>query len=83
MTSFLLGHNSCFLSSLENAKFDTLIVAFLQLTVYQVRQLSGCLIRVPRNFYEDIWYILKKTPGGIYFNDQHLPQEPTLSKMSR
>jgi phosphorylase kinase alpha/beta subunit len=51
--------------------------------VYQVRQLSGCLIRVPNNFYEDIWNILKKTPGGIYMNDQHLPQEPTLSKMSR
>lgn len=53
------------------------------LSVYQVRQLSGCLIIVPENFYADIWLILTKTQGGIYIQDQHLPQEPTISKMTR
>ncbi len=54
-----------------------------KLSVYDVRQLSGCLLRVPVNFYSDIWHILKKTKGGIYMMDRHLPQEPTCSKMTR
>jgi hypothetical protein len=54
-----------------------------RLSVHDVRQLSGCLIRVPNNFYSDIWGILKKTRGGIFVKDLHLPREPTISNMAR
>jgi len=63
--------------------FPIFYFRFFKLTIFQVRQLSGCLIRVPPNFYEDLWYILKKAPKGVYIGDFHLPQEPTISKMSR
>jgi hypothetical protein len=36
-------------------KIESIFRFLFQLSVYQVRQLSGCLIRVPQNFYEDIW----------------------------
>ena len=53
------------------------------LNVYNVRKISGCLLRVPDNFYVDIWHILAKTKGGIYVLNHHLPQQPTISKMTR
>ena len=53
------------------------------LNVYNVRKISGCLLRVPDNFYVDIWHILARTKGGIYVLDHHLPQQPTISKMTR
>jgi phosphorylase kinase alpha/beta subunit len=43
-------------------------------TVYQKRQLDGALNRVPINFYEQVWYILNKSPYGIKVYDYHLPQ---------
>jgi len=54
-----------------------------KLSVYDVRKINGCLMRVPDNFYVDIWHILAKTKGGIYIQDCHLPQQPTISKMTR
>merc|ERR1719270_555752 len=52
------------------------------LTVYDVRKLSGCLLRVPQNFYTTIWHILTKVKGGIQIKDQHMPQEPTITHMA-
>lgn len=51
-------------------------------TIYQKRQLDGSLNRVPCNFYEQVWYILNKSPYGIKIYDYHLPQQPTLSDMT-
>lgn len=42
--------------------------------IYQKRQLDGALNRVPLNFYEQLWYILNKSPMGIRIYDYHLPQ---------
>ena len=53
------------------------------LTVYDVRTLSGCLLRVPEHFYTTIWHILTKVKGGIQIKDQHMPQEPTITHMAR
>ena len=53
------------------------------LTVYDVRKLSGCLLRVPEHFYTTIWHILTKVKGGIQIKDQHMPQEPTITHMAR
>lgn len=61
---------------------ETRLSSGKKLSVYDVRQLSGCLVRVPDNFYSNIWHILKKTEGGIHIQDKHLPQEPTCSKMA-
>jgi hypothetical protein len=46
----------------------------------QVRQINGCLNRVPDHFYMDVWRILKRSPGGIRIGQHHLPQEPTLTQ---
>jgi hypothetical protein len=43
-------------------------------TIYEKRQLDGSLNRVPMNFYEQVWYILNKSPLGIKIYDYHLPQ---------
>lgn len=43
-------------------------------TIYQKRQLDGALNRVPSNFYEQVWYILNKSPHGIKIYDYLLPQ---------
>lgn len=43
-------------------------------TIYQKRQLNGALNRVPTNFYEQVWYILNKSPFGIKIYDHHLTQ---------
>lgn len=43
-------------------------------TIYQKRQLDGALNRVPNNFYEQVWFILNKSPLGIKIYDYHLPQ---------
>lgn len=53
-----------------------------KLTVYQKRQIEGCLCRVPNNFYARVWHVLKKTPGGIIVAGKSLPQEPTLKNMT-
>ncbi len=53
-----------------------------QMSVYQVRQINGCLTRVPDKFNADVWLILDKSRRGIHFGGQHLPREPTLSQMT-
>jgi hypothetical protein len=54
----------------------------VRLTVFQRRQIEGCLCRVPPNFYVRVWHVLKKTPGGIQIGTCLLPQEPTLSNLT-
>ncbi len=54
-----------------------------RLTIYQVRQLNGSLHRVPPNFYEDMWHVLCRTPGGIRIGRDFLPQQPTITNMMR
>ncbi|XP_074644676.1 phosphorylase b kinase regulatory subunit beta-like isoform X2 [Tubulanus polymorphus] len=46
------------------------------------RQLDGALNRVPKDFYDKVWLILERTPGGIKVAGYHLPQQPTLSDMT-
>lgn len=40
----------------------------------QRRQLDGALSRVPKDFYERVWEILERTPGGIKVAGYLLPQ---------
>uniref|UniRef100_A0A0P5Q2D6 Phosphorylase b kinase regulatory subunit n=1 Tax=Daphnia magna TaxID=35525 RepID=A0A0P5Q2D6_9CRUS len=54
----------------------------LQLTPYKRRQIEGCLARVPEGFYQKVWNVLKKTPGGILVQGHLIAQEPTLSHMT-
>lgn len=53
------------------------------LTIFQVRQINGCMNRVPDHFYPDVWHILQRTPGGIRLGKHLLPQEPTLTQRTR
>jgi len=43
-------------------------------TPLQRRQLDGALSRVPKDFYERVWEILERTPGGIKVAGYLLPQ---------
>lgn len=43
-------------------------------TPMQRRQLDGALSRVPKDFYERVWEILERTPGGIKVAGYLLPQ---------
>ncbi|XP_046550516.1 LOW QUALITY PROTEIN: phosphorylase b kinase regulatory subunit beta-like [Haliotis rubra] len=51
-------------------------------TPFQKRQLDGALNRVPKDFYDRVWEILERTPGGIKVAGYLLPQQPTLSDMT-
>ncbi|KAH9489748.1 hypothetical protein Btru_036653 [Bulinus truncatus] len=51
-------------------------------TPFQKRQLDGALNRVPKDFYDKVWQILEKTPGGIKVAGYLLPQQPTQSDMT-
>ncbi|XP_005099610.1 phosphorylase b kinase regulatory subunit beta isoform X2 [Aplysia californica] len=51
-------------------------------TPFQKRQLDGALNRVPKDFYDKVWEILEKTPGGIKVLGYLLPQQPTQSDMT-
>ncbi|UJR13940.1 hypothetical protein I4U23_000943 [Adineta vaga] len=53
-----------------------------QRSSFQKRQLDGALSRVPVHFYEHVWSILERTPGGIKLCGIFLPQQPTLSDMT-
>ncbi|XP_074596795.1 putative phosphorylase b kinase regulatory subunit beta isoform X2 [Brevipalpus obovatus] len=53
------------------------------LTVHQKRQIDGAFCRVPRNFYDQIWEILQRVPGGLFISGQSLPSHPTLSEMTQ
>ncbi|CAG9825330.1 unnamed protein product [Phaedon cochleariae] len=54
-----------------------------QLTPRQKRQLEGCLCRVPSSFYNQVWDIMTRTPEGIRVGGNTIPQQPTLSNMTR
>jgi phosphorylase kinase alpha/beta subunit len=51
-----------------------LINLFLFSSSFQKRQMDGALCRVPTDFFEHIWSILERTPGGIKLCDAILPQ---------
>lgn len=53
------------------------------LTCLQRRQLEGCLCRVPDHFYTMVYDVMARTPLGIKLCGHHLPQQPTLSNMTR
>ncbi|CAH0557440.1 unnamed protein product [Brassicogethes aeneus] len=54
-----------------------------QLTPRQRRQLEGCLCRVPSCFYNQVWDVMTRTPQGIKVAGKIIPQQPTLSQMTR
>ncbi|KAJ8972230.1 hypothetical protein NQ314_000272 [Rhamnusium bicolor] len=53
------------------------------LTPQQKRQLEGCLCRVPSSFYNQVWDVMTRTPQGIKVAGNVIPQQPTLSNMTR
>ncbi|XP_012280936.1 probable phosphorylase b kinase regulatory subunit beta isoform X3 [Orussus abietinus] len=53
------------------------------LTVLGRRKIEGSLCRVPAHFYNQVWEVLVRCPGGICVNGRELPQQPTLSSMTR
>ncbi|PAV84588.1 hypothetical protein WR25_10127 [Diploscapter pachys] len=53
------------------------------LSPLQTRRLNGALNRMPANFYDRMWTILERTVDGIVIASQYLPQQPTLSDMTR
>lgn len=53
------------------------------LTVLGRRKIEGSLCRVPTHFYNQVWEVLMRCPGGICVNGRELPQQPTLSNMTR
>ncbi|CCD73139.1 Phosphorylase b kinase regulatory subunit [Caenorhabditis elegans] len=53
------------------------------LSSLQTRRLNGALNRMPVNFYDRVWTILERSTHGIIIADQFLPQQPTLSDMTR
>uniref|UniRef100_A0A0K2TG70 Phosphorylase b kinase regulatory subunit n=1 Tax=Lepeophtheirus salmonis TaxID=72036 RepID=A0A0K2TG70_LEPSM len=54
------------------------------LTLYEVRTINGCLLRVPPDFYDTcMWLVLQRTSGGVYFGNTHIPQTPTINYYKR
>lgn len=64
-----------------NLTISTIVYCY-SLTIYQKRQIEGCLCRVPTHFYARVWHVLKKCPGGIIVAGKCLSQEPTLKHMT-
>ncbi|XP_076755298.1 putative phosphorylase b kinase regulatory subunit beta isoform X2 [Xylocopa sonorina] len=54
-----------------------------KLTVLGRRKIEGCLCRVPSHFYNHVWEILIRCADGICVNGRELPQQPTVSNMTR
>ncbi|XP_003397457.1 probable phosphorylase b kinase regulatory subunit beta isoform X1 [Bombus terrestris] len=54
-----------------------------KITVLGRRKIEGCLCRVPAHFYNHVWEVLMRCPDGICVNGRELPQQPTLSNMTR
>ncbi|XP_014207040.1 probable phosphorylase b kinase regulatory subunit beta isoform X2 [Copidosoma floridanum] len=53
------------------------------LSILGRRKIEGCLCRVPAHFYNQVWEVLERCPGGICVNGREIPQQPTLSNMTR
>ncbi|KAL1514297.1 hypothetical protein ABEB36_003576 [Hypothenemus hampei] len=54
-----------------------------KLTPLQKRQLEGCLCRVPHTFYNEVWDVMLRTPKGVIVEGSIIPQEPTMSNMTK
>lgn len=54
-----------------------------RLTPLQKRQIEGCLCRVPSYFYNKVWDVMLRTPEGIKVMGNVIPQQPTMSNMTR
>lgn len=52
------------------------------LTWLQRRQVNGALNKVPNGFYSKVWSLLVHCSDGFIINNNHLPQQPTVSDMS-
>lgn len=63
--------------------FVSLYKFVFRITPRQKRQLEGCLCRVPSSFYNHVWDIMMRTPQGIKVSGNVIPQQPTLSNMTR
>lgn len=64
------------------------VVIFLRLvhsrlTPFEKRRLEGCLCRVPRFFYHQVWDVMTRTPQGIKVGGTILPQQPTMSNLAK
>jgi len=77
-SSVLMGFLHSKLQAETNAKSKVPAVT-TKLSVYQARQINGCLVKTPTNFYEDCWFVLQRCKGGVKIDGRLLPQEPTLS----
>ncbi|XP_001601216.1 probable phosphorylase b kinase regulatory subunit beta isoform X2 [Nasonia vitripennis] len=53
------------------------------LSILGRRRIEGSLCRVPAHFYNQVWEVLERCPGGICVNGRDVPQQPTLSSMTR
>lgn len=53
------------------------------MTIFQIRQINGCLTRVPERFYSNLWDVLSRSPGGFIIGHVLIPQQPTLTNMKR
>ncbi|XP_047741057.1 probable phosphorylase b kinase regulatory subunit beta isoform X3 [Hyalella azteca] len=83
----VLGKNEVALEELSPNEVFRLLVAVLSmeqedLSPRQMRFINGCLGRTPANFYDKVWLVLQKTPGGLSLLDRTLPQQPTISELS-
>ena len=58
----------------ESNRFFSTIDWPLIRSAFQKRQMDGALSRVPPNFFENVWSILERTPGGIRLCEIFLPQ---------
>lgn len=58
-------------------------MCYYSLTILGRRKIEGCLCRVPSHFYNQVWEVLMRCPGGITVNERELPQQPTVSSMTR
>ncbi len=47
------------------------------------RQIEGSLCRVPRDFYDRVWDVLGRTPGGVTVVGQHMASGPTITQMTQ
>lgn len=57
---------------------DTSVV----MSQYRRRQIEGALCRVPKDFFDRVWDVMTRMPGGIVVMGHHLPQQPTLSDLT-
>jgi phosphorylase kinase alpha/beta subunit len=54
-----------------------------RLSILGRRRIEGSLCRVPPHFYNQVWQVLERCPGGICVYEHQIPQQPTLSNMTR